>query len=69
VLQAKEHTPTPFSVVFILGLAFESIKEFGGASITMALNGKTYKYSSNFDCFSLQSNAIFGCLNCDYTFM
>jgi hypothetical protein len=31
VLWAKEHTLVPF-VVFILGFAFESIKEFGGAS-------------------------------------
>jgi hypothetical protein len=68
VLQTKKHTPTPFFVVFNLGLAFESIKEFRGASITMALNGK-HKYSSNFDCFSLQSNVVFGCLNYDYTFM
>jgi hypothetical protein len=28
----KEHTPTPSSDVFVLQLAFESIKEFGGAS-------------------------------------
>jgi hypothetical protein len=42
MLQRKECTPIPFSsIVFILGLAFESIKKFGGASITMALNGKT----------------------------
>ncbi len=42
VLQIKECTPTPYYfVVFTLGLAFESIKKFGGASITMALNGKT----------------------------
>jgi len=33
VLQAREHTPTPFSyVVVTFGLAIESIKELGGAS-------------------------------------
>jgi len=33
VLQTREHTPTPYpSDVFIFGLIFESIKEFGGAS-------------------------------------
>jgi hypothetical protein len=30
VLQAKEHAPTPYPfVIFTLGLAAESIKEFG----------------------------------------
>jgi len=34
VLRAKEHTPTPSpSVVFTFGLAIESIKELGGASV------------------------------------
>jgi len=33
VLQVKECAPTPFvSIFFTFGLAFESIKEFGGAS-------------------------------------
>ncbi len=32
VLCVKEHTPTPFSVVFIFGFTFESFKECGGAS-------------------------------------
>jgi hypothetical protein len=33
VLQIKEHALIPFSsIVFILGLAFESFQEFGGAS-------------------------------------
>jgi hypothetical protein len=32
VLRAKEHAPTLSFVVFILGFAFESFKEFGGAS-------------------------------------
>jgi hypothetical protein len=36
MLQAKEHAPLPFSsVVFILGIAFESFQEFGGASQTI----------------------------------
>jgi hypothetical protein len=34
VLQMRERTTTPF-VVFTLGLALESIKEFGGASSIM----------------------------------
>jgi hypothetical protein len=32
MLQAKERTPTPPSVVFTFGLIVESIKELGGAS-------------------------------------
>jgi hypothetical protein len=35
MLQAKERTPTPFSIFFTFGLAFEFFKEFGGASISM----------------------------------
>jgi hypothetical protein len=36
VLQAKEHAPTPSpSVVFTFGLGVESIKELGGASISV----------------------------------
>jgi hypothetical protein len=31
VLRVRERTSTPF-VIFIFGLAFESFKEFGGAS-------------------------------------
>jgi hypothetical protein len=36
------------------------------AIITMALMAK-HKYISNFDCFSLWSNALFGSLDCEYT--
>jgi hypothetical protein len=36
------------------------------AMITMVLNGKL-KYFSNFDSFSLRSDALFGSLDCDYT--
>jgi hypothetical protein len=32
VLRAKEHTPTPPSIVFTFGLTIESIKELGGVS-------------------------------------
>jgi hypothetical protein len=33
VLQAKEHTPTPYPfIVFTFGFEIESIKEFRGAS-------------------------------------
>jgi hypothetical protein len=32
MLRAKERAPTPLSIVFIFGLAIESIKELGGAS-------------------------------------
>jgi hypothetical protein len=40
VLGAKKCTPTPFLfVVFILGLVIESIKEFGGASLLVAIDG------------------------------
>ncbi len=39
MLQAREHAliPSPY-VVFTFGLAIESIKEFGGASITIQGN-------------------------------
>jgi len=33
MLRAKKHTSIPFSIVFTLGFAFESFKEFGGASL------------------------------------
>jgi hypothetical protein len=33
VLQIKEHIPIPSFDVFIIKLAFESYKEFGGASL------------------------------------
>jgi hypothetical protein len=36
------------------------------AMIAMVLNGK-HKYFSNFDSFSLRSNALFGSLDCHYT--
>jgi len=36
VLRIREHTPIPYPfVVFTFGLAVESIKEFGGASLTL----------------------------------
>jgi hypothetical protein len=36
VIWAKERAPTPYLYgVFIFGLEVESIKEFGGASITL----------------------------------
>jgi hypothetical protein len=37
VFRIKERTPTPFSVVFIFELTFESFKEFGGASMHLSL--------------------------------
>jgi hypothetical protein len=32
MFQVKEHTPIPFSIVFIFEFVFEFFKEFGGAS-------------------------------------
>jgi hypothetical protein len=44
MLRAKERTRTPFSfVIFIFGLAFESLKEFGGASYMNVQNFKIVK--------------------------
>jgi hypothetical protein len=49
VLQAKECTPTP-SIIFTLGLAFESFKEFGDVSsrpIAQCGCEKHYMYVGN----------------------
>ncbi len=35
MLWAKEHAPTPLSVIFAFGLVVESIKELGGASFAI----------------------------------
>jgi len=43
VLQAKEHTPTPYpSVVFTFGFIVRSIKEFRGASYYLGRNQQVF---------------------------
>jgi hypothetical protein len=45
VLRTRERTPTPYPfVVFTFGLAVESIKEFGGASLDEKIGKKNIKH-------------------------
>jgi hypothetical protein len=46
----REHTPTPSSIVFILGFTFESSRGFGGASPTTILKIDPSKMNDFIHC-------------------